>query len=58
MQWLQDPSKINRDNQNNVGCEASKHFRIKKRKYMEDKINELATNSKNKNNGDLYKGIN
>jgi hypothetical protein len=30
---------------------------IKKREYLEDKINELATNSKNKNIRDLYKGI-
>jgi 50S ribosomal subunit-associated GTPase HflX len=49
LQWLQDPSKINGDNPNNVRCEASTCFRIKKREYMKDKINELATNSKNKN---------
>jgi hypothetical protein len=29
-----------------------------KREYLKDKINELATNSKNKNIRDLYKGIN
>jgi hypothetical protein len=28
-----------------------------KREYLKDKINELATNSKNKNLRDLYKGI-
>jgi hypothetical protein len=27
-------------------------------KYLKDKINELATNSKNKNIRDLYRGIN
>jgi CRISPR/Cas system-associated protein Csx1 len=58
LQWLQDLSEINRDNLNNVRCEASRHFRNKKREYLKDKINELATNSKNKNIRDLYKGIN
>jgi hypothetical protein len=58
LQWLQDPSKINGDNLNNVRREASRHFRSKKRKYLKDKINELATNSKNKNIRDLCRGIN
>jgi hypothetical protein len=30
----------------------------KKREYLKDKINELATNSKNKHIRDLYRGIN
>jgi hypothetical protein len=58
LEWLQDPSEINGDNLNNVRREASKHFRNKKREYLKDKINELATNSKNKNIRDLYRGIN
>jgi hypothetical protein len=58
LQWLQDPSEINGDNLNNVRYEASRHFRNKKREYLEDKINELAMNSKNKNIRDLYRGIN
>jgi hypothetical protein len=58
LQWLQDPSEINRDNLNNVRQEASRHCRIKKREYLKDKINDLATNSKNKNIRDLYRGIN
>jgi hypothetical protein len=37
--------------------EASRHFRNKKRKYLKGKINELATNSKNKNIRDLYRGV-
>jgi hypothetical protein len=37
---------------------ASSYFRNKKREYLKDKINELATNSKNKNIGDLKRGIN
>jgi hypothetical protein len=37
--------------------EASRHFRNKKRKYLTDKINELAPNSKNKNIRDLNRGI-
>jgi hypothetical protein len=44
LQWLQDPSEINGDNLNNV--------------RLNDKINEFAMNSKNKNIGDLYRGIN
>jgi hypothetical protein len=58
LQWLQDPSKINWDNLNNVRCEASRYFRNKKREYLNDKINDLATNNKNKNNKDLYRGLN
>jgi hypothetical protein len=33
-------------------------LRDKRREYLKDKINELATNSKNKNIIDLYRGIN
>jgi hypothetical protein len=58
VQWLQDPSEINGDNLNSVICETSKHFMNKKREYLKGKINELATNSKNKNIRDLYRGIN
>jgi hypothetical protein len=47
-----------RDNLNNIGREASRHFRNKKREYLKDKTDELATNSKNKNTGDLHRGIN
>jgi hypothetical protein len=38
--------------------QATRNFRNKKREYLKDKINELATNSKNKNIRDLYRGIN
>jgi hypothetical protein len=41
LQWLQDPSEINGNNLNNVGREASRYFRNKKREYLKDKINEL-----------------
>jgi hypothetical protein len=41
------------DNLNNVRHEASRHFRNKKREYLKDRINELATSSKNKNIRDL-----
>jgi hypothetical protein len=57
LQWLQDPGEINGDNLNNIRREASKHFMNKKKAYLKDKINELATNSKNKNVRDLYRGI-
>jgi hypothetical protein len=39
---------MNGDNLNNVRREASRHFRNKKKEYLKEKINELATNSKNK----------
>jgi hypothetical protein len=58
LQWLQDTSEVNRDDLNNVRCEASRHFRNNKREYLKDRINELATNSKNKNIRNLYRGIN
>jgi hypothetical protein len=58
LQWLQDPREINGDNLNNVRNEASRHFRNKKRDCLNDKINELATNSKIKNIRDLYEEIN
>jgi hypothetical protein len=58
LQWLQDSSEINGDNLDNVRCEASRYFRNKKREHLKDKIKELATNSKNKNIRDLYRGIN
>jgi chemotaxis methyl-accepting protein methylase len=38
--------------------EASRNFRNKKRGYLKDKINDIATNSKNKNIRELYRGIN
>jgi hypothetical protein len=49
LQWLQDPSEINGDNLNNMICEASRHFRNKKREYLKDNNIDLATNSNNKN---------
>jgi hypothetical protein len=56
LQWLQDPNEIN-DNLNKRH-ETSRHFRNKKRGYMKDKIDEIATNSKNKHSRDLHGGIN
>jgi hypothetical protein len=52
LQWLQDPSENNGNNQNNIRYETSRHFRNKKREYLKDKINEPATNSKNKKKRD------
>jgi hypothetical protein len=40
---------------NNIRRDSSRHFRNKKRKYLKEKINELATNSVNKNIRDLYR---
>jgi hypothetical protein len=44
-------------NLKNVRCEGSRQFR-NKREYLKDKINDLATNTKNKNTRDLCRGIN
>jgi hypothetical protein len=55
---LQDPSEANEDNLNDVRREANRHFRNKEREYLKDKINELVSNSKNKNIRDLYRGTN
>jgi hypothetical protein len=41
-----------------VRREASRYFRNKKREYLKDKMNVLATNSKNKNIRIPYRGIN
>jgi hypothetical protein len=57
LQWLQDASLGNEDNLSNVRREASRYFKNKKRDYWKDNINELVSNSKNKNIRDLYRGI-
>jgi hypothetical protein len=46
LQWLQDPSEVNEGNLNNVRHKASRHFGNKKREYLKNKINELATSSR------------
>jgi hypothetical protein len=45
VECLQDPSKTNGDNLNNIRCETSRHFRNKRREYLEENIDELAVNS-------------
>jgi hypothetical protein len=42
----------------NVRRKASRYFRNKKREHLKDKINYFATNSKNKNIRDLFRGVN
>jgi hypothetical protein len=58
LMWLQDPSEANEDNLSDVRREASRRCRNKKWEHLKDKINELESNSKNKNIRDLYRGIN
>jgi len=41
LQRLQDPNQSNVDNLNNVQCEASRHFRNKKKEHLKAKIEEL-----------------
>ena len=55
---IQDPSRSNVDKLNNVRCDASRHFRTKKKAYLKAKIEELESNSKINNIRDLYRGIN
>jgi hypothetical protein len=50
--------KCSEDNLSIVRREANRHFRNKKREYLKDKINDLESNSKNKNIRDLYRDIN
>ena len=57
LQWLQNPNQSNVDNPNDVRREASRHFRNKKKEYMNAKNDELETNSKTKHIRDLYRGI-
>jgi hypothetical protein len=47
--WLQDPKEINGDNMNDIIYETRRHFRNKKWEYLKERINDHATNSKNKN---------
>ena len=58
MQWIQNPSRRNVDNLNNIRYDASKHFRNKKKAYLKVKIEELETNSKINKVRDLCRGIN
>jgi hypothetical protein len=58
LQWLQNPSQINRDNLQNLRHETSRTFRNMKREYLKGKVNDLETNNKKKNIRDLYRGIN
>ncbi|KAJ4444402.1 hypothetical protein ANN_06194 [Periplaneta americana] len=53
----QDPVEAKRDNYFIERREASRTLRNKKRGYLKEKLNEVETNSKNKNIRDLYKGI-
>ena len=58
MQWLQDPNQSNVDNLNNVRSEARRHFRDKKKEYLNAKMDEFETKSKIKNITDTYRGTN
>jgi hypothetical protein len=49
---------VNEGNLSDIRREASRHFRKKKREYLKDKINELVSDSKNKNIRVLHRGIN
>ena len=44
MQCIQDPSQRSVDNLNNIRCDASRHFRNKKKAYLKAKIEERENN--------------
>jgi hypothetical protein len=46
MQWLRYPNQSNVDNLNNVRREASRHFRNKRKEYMEAKMINLKLTNK------------
>ena len=58
MQWVHDPNHSKVDKLDYLRHEASRHFRNKTKEYMKAKIDELGTNSKTTNIGDMYRGIN
>jgi chemotaxis methyl-accepting protein methylase len=55
---LKNPSQIIGDHLQNLTSKTGRTFRNKKREYVKGKINELDTNTKNKNIRELYRGIN
>jgi hypothetical protein len=55
MQWLQDQNQSNLDNLSNARRKASRPVKNKTGEYLKAKINELETNSKNKNIRELYR---
>jgi hypothetical protein len=57
LQWSQDRGQLKEDNLNNVRREAYRYFRKKRMNVRKKKINDLATNSKNKNFRNVYGGI-
>jgi len=46
MQWIHNLSQSNVENLNIVRCEASRHFRNKKKEYLKAKFEELENNNK------------
>jgi len=48
MQWIQDPSQRNVDNQNSVRREVSRHFRNKKKAVVIVKLRNLKLTAKKK----------
>jgi hypothetical protein len=54
LQRLQEPGQIKEDNLNDVRRETA-NLSGKKKKYLKDKFNELATQSKSNNIRDLHR---
>jgi hypothetical protein len=56
MQWLQHPNQSNVDNLKKVRREVDRHFRKKKKEYLNAKFDELETTSKKKNISETFTG--
>jgi hypothetical protein len=54
--WLQVPREINGNNLNNIRREARRHFRNRKREYLKDKVEELATTSRTRTSDSCTEG--
>jgi hypothetical protein len=57
LQYLQNSSQTNGDNLNRVRHKTGRTFRNKRQEYLKEKINEIETNSNNKNITSLYRGM-
>jgi hypothetical protein len=58
VKFLQNPSQMNGESMDNVTHEASRTFITRKMEYLKNKINELETNSKDRNTRHMYRGTN
>jgi hypothetical protein len=58
LHWMQDPSEINAYKLSNPRREVCGNFRNKKREYLKNRINELASLSNKKSTRELHRQTN